>query len=158
MIGLTRRTRQSSRSRREQPSLEDLTPLQIGDEIPAAHVKEQGVKGVPPEENRSTVEEDRDHAKTTMERLDKWYSDQCDEDWEHSYGIDIRTSDNPGWSVYIDIKDTYIEDMNISDYKSGDDYEKNWIAYKLDDGKFRGSCGAGRLDELLNIFLEYAGY
>lgn len=136
--------------------MEDLAPLQMGDEIPAAHVKEQGVKGVPPAENRGAVMEDRDQ--TTMARLDKWYSDQCDEDWEHSYGVDIRTSDNPGWSVYIDIKDTDIEDMSISEYKSGDDYEKDWIAYKVEDGKFKGSCGAGRLDELMNIFLGYAGY
>lgn len=114
--------------------------------------------GVLPAENGGAAMENRDHAGMTMARLDKWYSDQCDEDWEHSYGVTIDTLDNPGWDLSIDIIGTEIENIEIETFKSGDDYEKDWIAYKVDGGKFQGSCGAGRLDELLNIFLKYAGY
>lgn len=27
--------------------------------------------------------------------LENWYSSNCDGDWEHLYGITIRTLDNP---------------------------------------------------------------
>jgi hypothetical protein len=60
--------------------------------------------------------------------------------------------------IYIYILGTEIEDIEIKDFKAGDDFEKDWIEYKIKDGKFIGSCGLGRLDELLNIFLRYAGY
>jgi hypothetical protein len=28
--------------------------------------------------------------------LQDWHAGQCDGDWEHSYGVDIGTLDNPG--------------------------------------------------------------
>nr|TKK07812.1 hypothetical protein SrhCFBP13529_11555 [Stenotrophomonas rhizophila] len=41
-----------------------------------------------------------------LDRLQKWYADQCDGDWEHSFGIRIDTLDNPGWTVSVDLTDT----------------------------------------------------
>jgi len=37
--------------------------------------------------------------------LEKWFKSQCDGDWEHECGINITTSDNPGWIVEIDVAD-----------------------------------------------------
>jgi hypothetical protein len=34
--------------------------------------------------------------------LTQWYLAQCNEDWEHSYGVAIGTLDNPGWSLEVD--------------------------------------------------------
>jgi hypothetical protein len=34
-----------------------------------------------------------------IERIQKWYLEQCNGDWEHSYGIEITTMDNPGWYI-----------------------------------------------------------
>ncbi|MGW1432997.1 Imm53 family immunity protein [Streptomyces sp. NPDC002431] len=44
-----------------------------------------------------------------MDWLQGWYSAQCDEDWEHEWGVRINTLDNPGWSVRIDLEDTDLE-------------------------------------------------
>jgi hypothetical protein len=38
--------------------------------------------------------------------LQRWYVAQCNGEWEHSYGIEIGTLDNPGWSLRVDLKDT----------------------------------------------------
>lgn len=32
-----------------------------------------------------------------LEWLTSWYKTQCNGDWEHSYGIEISTIDNPGF-------------------------------------------------------------
>ncbi len=34
-----------------------------------------------------------------LSRLQRWYSAQCDGDWEHGLGVRIETLDNPGWMV-----------------------------------------------------------
>jgi hypothetical protein len=33
--------------------------------------------------------------------IQKWYSAQCDGEWEHDLGVAIGTLDNPGWSVRL---------------------------------------------------------
>ncbi|OAX48412.1 hypothetical protein gpAD87_09590 [Paenibacillus sp. AD87] len=43
----------------------------------------------------------------TLKWLQNWYLENCNGDWEHSYGVKIDTVDNPGWSVEIDLTDTY---------------------------------------------------
>jgi hypothetical protein len=42
--------------------------------------------------------------------LRAWYLAQCDDEWEHAYGINIETLDNPGWSIRIDLVDTPLGD------------------------------------------------
>jgi hypothetical protein len=38
--------------------------------------------------------------------LQAWFLSQCNDTWEHSYGIKIDTLDNPGWEVVIDLAGT----------------------------------------------------
>jgi hypothetical protein len=41
-----------------------------------------------------------DHAPEDLLRaLQRWYARHCDSTWEHRYGIQIETCDNPGWWV-----------------------------------------------------------
>ena len=46
-------------------------------------------------------------------RLQAWYADQSDGEWEHSYGVRIDTLDNPGWAVRIDLNGTSVEDRAL---------------------------------------------
>ncbi|MFE2849501.1 Imm53 family immunity protein, partial [Streptomyces scopuliridis] len=32
-----------------------------------------------------------------LDWLQNWYTQQCDGDWEHEWGVKIATLDNPGW-------------------------------------------------------------
>jgi hypothetical protein len=41
--------------------------------------------------------------------LQVWYEAQCDGNWEHQFGVDIGTLDNPGWRVKISLEDTELE-------------------------------------------------
>ena len=38
--------------------------------------------------------------------LEQWYLQQCDGEWEHSFGVTIGTLDNPGWTVRINLQGT----------------------------------------------------
>ena len=48
-----------------------------------------------------------------LQWLQKWFLSMCDGDWEHSYVVTIKTVDNPGWLVNIDLIDTPLEKKNL---------------------------------------------
>ena len=49
----------------------------------------------------------------SIQWLQSWYQEQCDNDWEHQYGIKIDSLDNPGWVVTIDLAGTPLEDASM---------------------------------------------
>lgn len=86
--------------------------------------------------------------------LTEWYANQCDGDWEHSYGIKIETLDNPGWSVIIDIEGTNCKHLSDSRWKYVEFDDANWYGYKIENGKFEASGDPSKLDYLLQLFRE----
>ena len=94
---------------------------------------------------------------TLIEQIQEWYASQCDGDWEHSYGVEIGTLDNPGWLIKIDLIDTKLQDREFAQMSRGDsDIDVDWLHAKIEEGKFQGACGAKNLEELLGIFLKWA--
>lgn len=92
----------------------------------------------------------------TISELQKWYSSQCDEDWEHSYGIKIDTLDNPGWKLEIDIEGTSLEGAPFSETEINYDSDNDWVICRVEDNKFKGACGPMLLEKMISIFLEWA--
>lgn len=86
--------------------------------------------------------------------LQDWYKQNCDGDWEHSYGINIYTIDNPGWSVNIELTDTNLEFKNFETIQIYTN-ENNWINCKVANGKFIGSGDSDKLETILKIFKEW---
>jgi hypothetical protein len=90
-----------------------------------------------------------------LDRLAQWYSAQCDGDWEHEFGIELGTLDNPGWSLSIDLSETGLEGVpfaEVSDLESASE----WITCKVVGQKFEGRCGAKVLKRMIVIFLQWA--
>lgn len=87
--------------------------------------------------------------------LQNWYAAQCDEDWEHSYGISIATLDNPGWSVTIDLTDTLLEDKAFKTILLDQETDR-WMECKVEEKTFRGMGAPHRLSEILKVFLDWA--
>ena len=50
---------------------------------------------------------------SALSRLEAWYMRQCNDDWEHQYGVKIDTLDNPGWSVTVDLIDTNLDGVDF---------------------------------------------
>ena len=36
-----------------------------------------------------------------ISRLEDWFADLCNGDWEHFGGVEIESLDNPGWSITV---------------------------------------------------------
>ncbi|MBO9881104.1 immunity 53 family protein [Xanthomonas sp. D-109] len=90
-----------------------------------------------------------------FEKLQKWYLSQCDEDWEHTYGVEIKTLDNPGWILRIDISDTELEGI-IMQRSIIERSEIDWIQYEVTGDKFVSCGGALNLAEMVDVFLRIA--
>lgn len=86
--------------------------------------------------------------------LQNWYTSQCNEDWEHRYGIDIKTLDNPGWLIIIDLLGTELENCKF-DEVSIQRSDNNWIDCVVKNQKFQGAGGSFNLSEILNIFRDW---
>lgn len=91
----------------------------------------------------------------SLDKLQQWYLDQCDDEWEHSFGIKIDTLDNPGWSVTIDLDDTNLADkpfQEISNLEPQSDWTRCW----KEGTKFKGVSGPNNLQEILKTFIDWA--
>ncbi|WP_108670407.1 immunity 53 family protein [Peribacillus acanthi] len=96
----------------------------------------------------------------TLKWIQKWYLEQCNDDWEQGYGIRINTIDNPGWSVMISVEDTDVKDKpfeSIDIERSETDwvYCKTNYDQKQDSFHFVGYGGPKNLEEILDIFKEW---
>jgi hypothetical protein len=116
------------------------------------------------------ISESRRDTITTLERLQKWYLRHCDGEWPgHGNGIFIRTLDNPGWLVGIDLirpldnpgwvvrvslKDTPLEKKPF-DRIERERSEHNWVQAWIAGDGFSCACGPENLDEALSIFCDW---
>ncbi len=89
--------------------------------------------------------------KNILSWIQTWFLSQCNEVWEHSYGIKIDTLDNPGWSVSIDLIGTCLENK-IADTISYNRTEDDWVNCSISDNQFKGFGGPENLSEILSIF------
>ena len=94
--------------------------------------------------------------------LQQWYLQQCDEDWEHSYGVRIETLDNPGWSLDINLADTSLEGkafdpVHYGMFEEAETSGNEWLFCKVENNMFSARGGPLKLDEMINVFLQWAG-
>jgi hypothetical protein len=91
----------------------------------------------------------------TLVWLQHWYATHCDGDWEHLYGVEIGTLDNPGWRVKVNVQETELEGREFMDYWH-EATEHNWMMCRVRDGVFEGAGGPHNLQEILVKFQEWA--
>lgn len=86
-------------------------------------------------------------------RLQEWYVSQCDEDWEHSYGVKIDTLDNPGWTVTIDLAETALEGLVVVRQRINRT-DQDWVQCEVVNQQFIACGGPLNLEELIEMFLS----
>lgn len=86
--------------------------------------------------------------------MQKWYRNQCNDEWEHSFGISIDNIDNPGWKVEIDLKDTALQNK-ILERKLIENSETDWYDYKVVNGKYIANGDPDKLELLLETFKDF---
>ena len=92
---------------------------------------------------------------SVIDRLQKWFVDQCNGDWEHNSGISISTLDNPGWSIKIHLLGTAVEDVPFSRLEA-ERTEKDFIHAWRTSEDFNVACGPNNLEEALRLFCDWA--
>ncbi len=90
----------------------------------------------------------------TVSSLERWYASQCDGDWEHSYGVNIETLDNPGWRIRIDLTGTRKENGSLQ-RQVVSRAEDDWIQYWIEKKQFQIACGPQNLSEAVDIFVQW---
>jgi hypothetical protein len=91
-----------------------------------------------------------------LKRLERWYSVQCNGDWEHTNGITIETVDNPGWYFKVELTDTYLADRAFAEISENRGDDKKAFLCVVRDREFIGCCPPDRLNEVISIFLHWA--
>ena len=92
--------------------------------------------------------------------LQRWYSAHSDGEWEHGAGITIKTIDNPGWSMTIQVEGTELESASFEPVKT-DVSETDWVRCRVaerEQGKpltyrrFEAHGGASNLNDIIGVF------
>jgi hypothetical protein len=78
--------------------------------------------------------------------VQRWYVAQCNDEWEHSYGVTIDTLDNPGWSLRVDLAETAYTGT-ILEWSERNRSEHDWVHWGVRDNRFEAACGPTNLNE-----------
>lgn len=87
--------------------------------------------------------------------LEKWYTEQCNGEWERTWGLKIETLDNPGWVVTVDLANTCLEDLTVA-MQMVDNGASDWLGYYVKEQKFTGFGDGRKLATLLSLFRRLA--
>lgn len=87
-----------------------------------------------------------------IEHLQRWYLSKCDGKWEHEFGFDISTIDNPGWKININGE----SEKNTIDIKV-ENSDDDWFFIKATDHEFKGYGGPGNLSTILDYARKWLG-
>lgn len=88
----------------------------------------------------------------TLQWLMSWYNEQCNNVWDSSMGVTINTLDNPGWDIYIDVKNTSLNKHEILYTSDPWDEKGNWYGYSIREGIFNGYGDPDKLSILILSF------
>jgi hypothetical protein len=88
--------------------------------------------------------------------LQRWYLTQCDDEWEHAYGVTISTIDNPGWSLRVELADTDLAHL-VLDWSRVERSEHDWVHWRVHEAAFEAACGPTNLNEAILAFLDLTG-
>jgi hypothetical protein len=95
--------------------------------------------------------------------LMRWYLAECNDDWEHSYGVKIDTLDNPGWTLKIDLRETDLSGRPFERVERGEpasDLEEwrslgSWIVADVKGDVFDVACGPLDLPSAIQVFRDW---
>ena len=90
-----------------------------------------------------------------LERFQRWFESQCDDDWEHGNGIRIETLDNPGWFIRIYLEGTDVASKPFTAVEI-DRTDEDWLRLWIEDEVWTAATGPLNLSEALASFLAWA--
>lgn len=89
-----------------------------------------------------------------LQWLQSLYSEFTNGDWEHSYGVEITTLDNPGWRLKFNLHESALEHASFVRLEV-ERSEHDWLHCWTAESSFQAACGPHNLDEVLTVFREW---
>lgn len=90
--------------------------------------------------------------KNILNWLGEWINNQCDGDWEHEFGIQLITYDNPAIGLKVDL--VKYEDCMINSYRHFDLPSNDWISVKIDNSYLTITSTPLMLNKIFIFFQE----
>ena len=92
-----------------------------------------------------------------LDQLLQWYSLQCDGSWEHQYGFEITTLDNPAVRLQVDVAGTALQSKPFQRIQHESSAGDEWLVCDvLSNGTFDGCCSPPLFRQLIEIFVAWA--
>lgn len=96
-----------------------------------------------------------DRVEDALAALQAWYAARCDGEWEHRFGVNLGTLDNPGWQLDVDLTDTDVAARAFERVERFRD-DADWVVAFRDDRQWHGAGGALNLAEVIGLFVAWA--
>ena len=98
---------------------------------------------------------------STLTRLQDWYAHQCDDEWEHSSGVIIESTDNPGWWIKVNLVGTPLQTRYFAEVAENIDAQRfalssSWLSCRVENGIWHGAGDETKLERILDLFLLWA--
>ena len=90
-----------------------------------------------------------------LAKLQAWYHAQCNGDWEHAWGVEIGTLDNPGWRLRITLTDTRLAGVPY-DRRELATSDLEWLHCWVEGEVFHAAGGPQMLRAMLQEFFAWA--
>jgi len=98
---------------------------------------------------------------STLTRLQDWYAHQCDGEWEHSSGVIIESTDNPGWWVKVNLVGTPLQTRYFAEVAENVNTQhfalsSSWLNCHVENGIWHGAGDETKLERIIDLFLLWA--
>ena len=87
-----------------------------------------------------------------LSRIESWFSDRCDGDWEHGFGIKIETLDNPGWMIRVALEGTRMEGVELK--RVSRESQGSWVHHWADGEFLHVACDVKSLHSGLVLVMN----
>jgi Immunity protein 53 len=99
--------------------------------------------------------------------LQRWYLGHCDGKWEHGFGLEIQTLDNPGWHVTIALEGTELVSA-VFELTKRESSETDWLECRVVERnsgvsgaspnyrRFEAHGGPMNLGDIISVFRAWA--
>ena len=96
--------------------------------------------------------------KSALIRLSEWYFAQCDDLWEHHWGLSITTLDNPGFFLKIELTGTKLENAEFERIEFEMNDSNRWYTCFKDGCEFHAAGAPSQIEVMIEHFLSWESF
>ena len=96
--------------------------------------------------------------KSALIRLSEWYLAQCDDLWEHRWGLSITTFDNPGFALKIELTGTKLENAEFEPIEFEINDSDRWYTCWKEGCEFHAVWVPSQIEAMIEHFLSWESF